>query len=375
MIIIPSLANACNVPVFRYALERWQPDVCEIVVFHDGDLSPPHTRFVQHLMSASFDNDGTANVKVRQQNIRSNRENSLAAIWASLNADSKVSLPCVVVRSLAGHGRLVNNWRGSIDDAMKLGLLQSPVRQEISRRLYSGDSVVWLVLKSPDKVLNRTATDLLRKELERLSQEIPLPDGIGLPGSELLSEIPLLMKFSVLEIDPNDAKEQLLVTLLHGLDPESKKAGEPLIVPVFGRGRVLEVIPASQVDVALIEDLTLYLCRACSCQVKEQNPGFDLLLNTDWNRQLYGDDAEDFALLTTNVENKTTPPALLDIPPGTTNGNAGRTESAGTASADSKFNASTIAAASRRSTTPMLWCIIVLVGCVLAIVVSKTFRG
>ena len=32
-------ASACNVPVFRYALERWKPDAYEVHVFHKGPLS------------------------------------------------------------------------------------------------------------------------------------------------------------------------------------------------------------------------------------------------------------------------------------------------------------------------------------------------
>jgi hypothetical protein len=31
---------ACSVPVFRYALERWQPSKYELVVFHKGPLRP-----------------------------------------------------------------------------------------------------------------------------------------------------------------------------------------------------------------------------------------------------------------------------------------------------------------------------------------------
>src|SRR5262245_19767928 len=33
-------ASACSVPVFRYALERWQPSRYELIVFHRGPLSP-----------------------------------------------------------------------------------------------------------------------------------------------------------------------------------------------------------------------------------------------------------------------------------------------------------------------------------------------
>ena len=52
------------------------------------------------------------------------------------------------------------------------------------------------------------------------------------------------------------------------------------------------MIPASQLNADLIHDLTEFLCGACSCQVKEQNPGFDLLLSTDWNAALFGEDSE-----------------------------------------------------------------------------------
>ena len=119
-----------------------------------------------------------------------------------------------------------------------------------------------------------------------LPGKMELPEGIGLPGSELYSEVPLLLQFSVLEIDPSDPKEQFLVRQLSGFQAEAFAAGEPLIIPVFGRGRALEVIPASQLNAELIHDLTEFLCGACSCQVKEQNPGFDLLLSTNWNEAL-----------------------------------------------------------------------------------------
>src|SRR5688572_4540223 len=34
-----AIAEACNVPVFRFALERWRPDPYRVVLFHRGELS------------------------------------------------------------------------------------------------------------------------------------------------------------------------------------------------------------------------------------------------------------------------------------------------------------------------------------------------
>jgi hypothetical protein len=71
----------------------------------------------------------------------------------------------------------------------------------------------------------------------------------------------------------------------------------------------------------LIRELTEFLCGACSCQVKEQNPGFDLLLTTDWNRALFGEDAEGPPEEATNGSVQKRTPELIPIPPGRSKSN------------------------------------------------------
>jgi hypothetical protein len=142
-----------------------------------------------------------------------------------------------------------------------------------------------------------------------------LPEGIGLPGSELYSEVPLFLKFSLLELDRNDPSEQFLLRVFKNFQPAAFEAGEPLLVPVFGRGRALEVIPADDCNPSLIGDLTAFLCGACSCQVKEQNPGFDLLLAANWDRDLFGEDAP-LPPPAKAVGEGDRQPVLLTIPPG-----------------------------------------------------------
>ena len=130
----------------------------------------------------------------------------------------------------------------------------------------------------------------------------------------------LLLQFSVLEIDPSDPKEQFLIRLLTAIQPEAAAAGEPLIAPVFGRGRALEVVPAGQLNAELMEDLTVYLCGACSCQVKEQNPGFDLLLWSNWNTVLFGEDSEGPPPAEPTGSGKAKEPVLVPIPEGKRSG-------------------------------------------------------
>lgn len=285
-------ASACNIPVFRFALERWKPDACEIVVFYEQPMSADDEQTMQNLERASQSHGGHANLNVIRCDVSANEDPELQNLWVSTKEKTGLALPVVVARSLKGRGKTINHWHGSVADLREVGMLNSPARTELMNRLQNGDAVVWLILKSADEEKTQAVRNLLQKQCDALPRELELPEGIGLPGSELYSEVPLLLQFSVLEIDPKDPNEQYLVKQLSGFHPDAVTAGETLAVPVFGRGRALEVIPAPQLDADLIHDLTEFLCGACSCQVKEQNPGFDLLLSTDWNLTLFGENSE-----------------------------------------------------------------------------------
>ena len=321
VLVISSVAQACNIPVFRYALERWTPDACQVFVFHQGALSSEDSSVVAQLTQSSLAGHAEANFRLTVADVRQRLDDDVQDVWLSLKASlpdaeqNQLTSPIVIARSAVGRGKMVTHWKGSLTKLREAGVLSSPARTELTKRLQSGHAIVWLVLKSPQEERNTAVKRLLEAEFAKLSASVQLPEGIGLPGSELYSEVPLLLKFSILEIDPNDPDEQFLVQLLSGFHAESFAAGEPLIIPVFGRGRALEVIPAGNLNAGLIEDLTVFLCGACSCQVKELNPGFDLLLSVDWNTALFGAGA---AGPPDRQEggNRSQKPVLLPIPPG-----------------------------------------------------------
>lgn len=316
LVVCSAFAAACNIPVFRFALERWKPDTCELIVFHRMAMSADDQKIVQDLERAALANDGEANLNVIRCDLSHNDDQELNDLWLSFKETTGSRLPVLVARSLKGRGKTINHWYGSLQEAQTTGLVKSPVRSELTGRLQSGDAIVWLLLKSADAEKTAAVRQLLTEQCRVLPRKVELPEGIGLPGSELYSEVPLLLQFSVLEIDPGDDKEQFLVRQLTGFQADAATAGEPLIVPVFGRGRALEVIPAPQLNADLIHELTEFLCGACSCQVKEQNPGFDLLLSTNWNDALFGDDAEGPPPEAAVGNGQRTSPELVPIPSG-----------------------------------------------------------
>ncbi len=316
-----SIVAACNIPVFRFALERWRADSCELVVFSEQPLSPADETLISELELSSTLKGGHANLNVLRVDVSKTKDQELRDLWIATKQKTNLTLPATVVRSLKGKGQALNHWHGSLQELRTASLLSSPARSELVRRLQEGDSVVWLMIQSSDEKRNRAVRDTLNAQCKQLPKSIQLPEGIGLPGSELYSEVPLLLHFSVLEIAPDDPAEQYLIRQISGLRFDAFRNGDPLIVPVFGRGRALEVIPADQLNADLIHQLTEFLCGACSCQVKEQNPGFDLLLTTDWNFALFGEDAEGPPAEAANGSGQKKTPELIPIPPGRSKSN------------------------------------------------------
>ena len=96
------------------------------------------------------------------------------------------------------------------------------------------------------------------------------------------------------------------------------------VAPVFGRGRAATVLPARTVTGDAVAEFTAFLCGACSCQVKQLNPGFDLLLPVDWDQVLFG---EGLAALPAAAE-PVAPrqPELVPIPAGRQGSRVGRVE-------------------------------------------------
>ena len=104
----------------RYALSGTPVDCVYVGMI---ELAP---RLPDLVISGMAVSDGIANAKVVRQHVAETMDDSLSGLWTSLSDQSDVALPFIVVRSNVGRGQSVNNWRGSMDQAQKAGLLESP---------------------------------------------------------------------------------------------------------------------------------------------------------------------------------------------------------------------------------------------------------
>lgn len=287
--VAASPAHACNVPVFRYALERWRADPYQVFVFHDRPMTKEQEAILASLRDMGEDGKAAANFTVETADVGKPLEGAAAEAW---KAQASPELPRIVIRYPDGDGRPPAIWAAPLSaDAIK-SLTDSPVRRTVAKRLMAGESVVWVMLEIGDKKKDDAAAALLAGELKKLEKTIPLPPGVGEEGSRLKSELPLKIAFSMLRMSRTDPAEKPLLEMLLRSEPDLLKLEEPMVFPVFGRGRSLEALVGKGINPEVIKETAEFLCGKCGCEVKKQNPGFDLLMTADWDSILVGGKAE-----------------------------------------------------------------------------------
>jgi hypothetical protein len=269
-------APACNVPVSRYALERWEADPYEVIVFRREPFTAQQQALLETLEKAS--RDGLANLTVSNVNVGAEIKQPLRELWT---AQPNPVLPWMVVRYPRMTKIELVAWAGPMSAETVGALLQSPVRQDIGQRMLRGDSVVWLLLESGDQRQDDQTAQLLEAELRKLEQNLVLPEPSPLdPPTN--TNLPLKIAFSTIRLARSNPAERTLVNMLLNWNTNLVAEKDVMLFPIFGRGRVVPPATGEEIQPEAIREMAEFLTGPCSCEVKEMNPGYDLLLSADW---------------------------------------------------------------------------------------------
>src|ERR1700730_17068865 len=111
-------AAACTIPVFRYALERWELSPYELVVFHRGELSQS-----QRAVLASL--PGKVNLIVTPVDLDGKVSPAHRKLWE--REDASATLPLAVLRRPDSAAKS-SAWSGPLAAVPKL--IDSPARQK-----------------------------------------------------------------------------------------------------------------------------------------------------------------------------------------------------------------------------------------------------
>jgi hypothetical protein len=172
-------------------------------------------------------------------------------------------------------------WSGTLaTDPAKL--FDSPGRRAIFNYLTAGHAGAVILLLSGDHEQDEAARQLLRTELPNIASAITLPPRTD-DGPQVQSELPLRIDFPIVEV-ARGPEEEFLVRQLLGSEDGLVNVTGPITFPVFGRGRALCSLTGKALrDRAELGRSLEFLCKACTCQAKELNPGVDLLMTGNWD--------------------------------------------------------------------------------------------
>ncbi len=136
-ILSRATAEACSIPVFRYALQFWQPDTFDALIFHRGELEEADEKSVQKLTAAVNESIG-ANVNVQRVDLADeNLPGQLGKLWEAIQVpgEESLKLPHMLTlypRSYGHNGAPVPAESVSLTELRLDRWMTSPARTQVS---------------------------------------------------------------------------------------------------------------------------------------------------------------------------------------------------------------------------------------------------
>jgi len=281
-IVFTCVAIACETPVYRYAMYRWQPAPYEVYFFHDQPATEQDQR-VQELLT-EFERGGDSRANVAHIPVNISEDPELASVppdvkKAWLDREDK-SLPSYFISTPYGVGISFEQ----LDEAKVRSLVESPARKSLAAQLETGKLGVFIMLSGKDAAESEATESILNGLVEEVQQgkvSLYVSPAQGTPETEAKATTPT-NELGFIKIDRDDAEEQWFVRSLLAMEPDLAAEERPMVFLVYGRARaLLPYIGKGITRENLIREIE-FISGACSCTVKEQNPGVDLLVRYDW---------------------------------------------------------------------------------------------
>lgn len=303
MLVVASVARCCDTPVYRYAMYRWFPAPYEVYCFHKGDLGTAGEEMKSAVSTAAESAEAPSNIVFVPVDLEEDKE--LAGVPPDVKeawqAEEEPALPQFLVSSPVG-GHL---FMGSLSPKDLPPLLDSPMRQRIGDLIKDGKAGVYVLLKSADEDANVAAEKVLQGVVDDVAsgkiQLYTMPPaynayGPGQPDTaqgekakegeekdgEEQEENESGLSIGLVTLSRDTPREKWFVDSLLALEPDLRESKEPIVFMIYGRGRALFSCLGKGIRRDnLIMDVE-FITGACSCTVKNMNPGVDLLMSYDW---------------------------------------------------------------------------------------------
>ncbi len=141
------------------------------------------------------------------------------------------------------------------------GLSSSPLRKKIATELMAGKLCVMLYLKTDNAVKDETGLNTLRRAI---------------------ASSPFGKIITVVELSRNSRDEYHFASMLLNVEDDLKDIQEPMLFGIFGRFKALEPLLGKGISEENINLMISYFTAECSCLIKDDLPGTDILFPHKW---------------------------------------------------------------------------------------------
>ena len=235
IIILAGLISlACTTRVSEWVLLNSFPDQYTLICFHNGPLN--ETLKKQNLSVA--ERIKTANIQFKTVT----RQDIKEPFWV-----------------LYYENRFFSRYNNP--DEFR-NLTTSPLREKIAAELMAGKLCVMVYLKTEDKEKDDRGLQTLQKAI---------------------TSSPFGKIITVVEINRKNKEEDHFVSMLLNVEDDLKGIQEPMLFGVFGRFKALEPLLGKGITEENIGLMIDYLTAECSCLIKDDLPGTDILFTDKWD--------------------------------------------------------------------------------------------
>ena len=228
------MSLACTTRVSEWVLLNSMPNAYTLVYFHKTPLSESSERQNQTLA----ENIKTANIQFQSVN-----KPGITGPYYGLYYKNRLFSRYERVDELAG-------------------LSSSPLREKIAAELMAGKLCVMLYLKTDNKEKDETGLSTLRQAIA------------SSPFSEIIT---------VVELSRNSRDEVHFASMLLNVEDDLKDIQEPMLFGIFGRFKALEPLLGKGISEENINLMIDYFTAECSCLIKDDLPGTDILFPDKWD--------------------------------------------------------------------------------------------
>ncbi|MEN6496598.1 MAG: hypothetical protein ABFD16_20105 [Thermoguttaceae bacterium] len=277
-----SWGQACTTPVYRYALYNWAAEPYRVFYFYRGGPRKEDEAVNKRIAELAQATPPTVNLALESidldQRPLEQLPEPIRKVWESRQDQS---LPKHLIVAPWG----VEIFSGRLDLPAIEAMIESPVRTRLAQMLDSGQVAVLVLLTGKEEAENERAAKVAAEVIKQAAAgELP---GENEPGSDTAQGDvkPRRWDLGLIKLSHEDPAEQWLLRALTTVEPdlrEKQLAEQPMVFAVYGRGRAMPPYVGKGITPENLTEMVLFLSGACSCQVKDQNPGVDLLVQWDW---------------------------------------------------------------------------------------------